>query len=193
MDAPQSRAEILPIVRELQHLDPLLDIRWNPACLLIEAPRFTVTGGTTPGRYDGRWEVVRAKSASWRNAGEPLSDDFVAVIYQVRDEQGHYKPVGPWLAEYLRKWDTQQAHFRDELAKLRREEEREEEAFMAVDEGAVEHAVHQLAFASKHEGGRSVFFGQGADFGGVGQMERRARAAIAPPNGEPALIPGRTP
>lgn len=189
MDAPQSRSEILPFVRELQRLDPLLDIRWNPRCLLIEPPRFAVTGGTVPGKYDGRWEVVRAKSESWRSAGQPLSDDFVVVIYQVRDEHGGYKPVGAWLVEFLRKWDSQQAHFRDELEKLRREEEREEAAFMAVDESAIEHAVHQLAFASKHEGGRSVWFGQGYD---PAQMERRARAAIAPPDGEPALIPGRT-
>lgn len=168
----------------LQALDALLDVRWNPHALILEPPRLDVYGRGIPARYDGRWEVVR------RMTDKAYEDDGdkKRVVYQVRGPDSEYKPLGMWLVEYMQRWDSQQRHFRDEMEKVRRAEELAEQQAMEVDVGAVEHGVHQLAFAVKHEGGRSVYFGQGTDYAA---MAERAKRALSPPNGEPALIPQR--
>jgi len=193
VDQPQSQEQVQPVVDALRRLDPLLDIRWNPQALIMRHGQYDVNGRPLPAIYDGRWEVVRYDTPHVGGAmfaGQRQGHDApCAVIYQVRGEQECYKPIGLWLIDFMQQWDSQQAHFRDELERMRLEDEREQEAALAIDEGAVEEIVHGLAFASKHEGGRSVWYGGGFDPAELGQ---RARNAMAPPNGEPALIPERT-
>lgn len=187
MDQPQSPAEIQPVVDAIRHeLDRRLDVRWNPHVLVLEAARIDASGHTVPARYDGRWEVIIRDTENLRTAGGPHDASAAAVVYQVRDAvTNDYKPIGWWLVDYLRRWDTNQRHYRDELERLRREEEREQRALEEGDPAGIEEMALRMAFAGKHEAGRSYWFGQGVD---VGELDRRARAAIAPPGGESALI-----
>lgn len=179
------------MVDALHRLDSLLDLRWNPQALVMRHGQYDANGKVLPPIYDGRWEVVRRNTPHVGGAvfEGKRGDSDVAVIYQVRGPKEEYKPIGWWLVEFMQQWDSQQAHFRDELEKMRAQDAAEDEARLRGDDAAIEEIVHGIAFGLKHEGGRSVWYGGGFD---PAEMGARARAAMAPPNGEPALIPERT-
>jgi len=181
MDAPQSSNEVQPVVAALRRLDGRLDVVWNPRALIVRHGAIDVYGTVIQPTHDGRWEVVIRDTAAGMHA-----DRDYAVVYQVRGPEDEYKAVGPWLVEFMQKWDSAQAHFREEMARAWAMNDLNEANAARVDDAAVEDRMDRIAFASNYRGGVETWKGRGADFGA---MAAKARRAMAPPNGQPALIP----
>lgn len=179
MLAPQSDIDVRPVVEELRLLDRRLDVQWNPHAKLINRPTIDVRGGITPAEYDGRWEVV-----IWHTGSGLHKERDYSVVYQVRGEHDEYKPIGPWLVEFMRKWDAQQSHYRAQMDALWAAHEKADEA-RGIDEDGIEEHVDRVHFQANYAGGVGNWQGKGADFAA---MLKAASTALAPPNGQAPLI-----
>jgi hypothetical protein len=126
MLAPQSDDEILPIELALRQLDDRIRIKWNPRAL-ITRPGFIDANGLVVGpTHEGRWTVVIERAGELDHS-----------IYLVRwDGEGNeaYRPVGPWLIEFMNLWDRQNVHAIEELTRMQRDEERLERSAAAAQE-----------------------------------------------------------
>lgn len=173
MQAPQSDADLQPVIQALRRLDHRLDVRWNPRAKIVERGRIDAYGKVSQPRHDGRWEV-----------GIVEGDNRWLVIYQIRSDDGSeaYKPVGLWLVEFMQKWDSHQAHFRSVVDQAWKEHDDVDTRAETIDDAAVRETVEVGHFAAYAEGGRATWKGQGADFTSM------AKAAMSPPNGLSALI-----
>lgn len=151
---PQSDDEIRPIVAELRRLDERLDIRWNPRAKVNPGGGFDVYGNPNPAfRIEGRWEVILSRSD-----GQPPD-----VVYQVRwdgDGKEAYRPVGWWLVEFMRRWDSTQAHFRAEWEKAWAEHDAVEQRGQQLDDAATQEFLDEMAF----DFGGPYWIGRGAEF-----------------------------
>lgn len=114
--APQDfDTEVRPVERALQGIDPNLRIVWNPKAFLARPGHYDAEGRPVPPTYDGRWHVVI----------QGKLDGVDTVVYTLGSEDGSqkpYKPVGPWLVDYMREWDTANVHRMAALRKLQDEE-----------------------------------------------------------------------
>lgn len=124
--APQDWAsEVAPVERELQRIDSGLRIVWNPKAFLARVGMYDATGRAVPPIYEGRWQVVI----------QGKTDGVDTIIYTLGSEDGTrkpYKPVGPWLVDYMRAWDTANVHRMEAMKKLLQEQEAVERA-LAID------------------------------------------------------------
>lgn len=110
MLAPQSDDEIRPVECALRELDDRIRVKWNPRALITRPGYIDATGKCVPPEHDGRWCVVVER---------PGEEDH--CIYQVRwDGEGNeaYRPVGPWLIEFMRLWDRQNQHYVAEMQRM---------------------------------------------------------------------------
>jgi hypothetical protein len=102
--APQDwESEIKPVEKELQFLDRNLRIIWNPRAFLARPGKYDVSGKAVPPTYEGRYQVVI----------NGKSDGIDTIIWTVATEDvtdRQYRPVGPWLVEFMRIWDTENVH-----------------------------------------------------------------------------------
>lgn len=171
--APQSREELERFVAELRRtVDPRMDIWWQPRAVVLERGGFDVMGNPRPTKWDGRWEVItenpEGRTASWRDythvcyVTEPVR---IGPDLEAMQDNGPYAPVGDWLVAYLQQanwWNMARAGMlADVLEKANAAEDARE---LGEDQGAMEDAAHRTLFRDNHEGGRSVWFGQGAEF-----------------------------
>jgi hypothetical protein len=176
VDQPQSAFDIQPVVEALRRLDHRLDVRWNPAALIVRHGAIDANGKTIPPSYDGRWEVVIYETDMSVHGRE------FAVVYQVRGEHEEYKPIGMWLVEFMQRWDAAQSDFRENMDQMWAENDALESANDAVEDGAIREAVDRGHFAAYARGGKGTWQGQGADFAAM------AAKVTSPPNGQSALI-----
>jgi hypothetical protein len=113
--APQSDDEIRPVELALRELDDRIRIRWNPRAVVTRPGSIDATGRTIPPTHEGRWEVLVVREGEQDHC-----------IYQVRwDGDGNeaYRPVGPWLIEFMRLWDRQNVHYVEALRRMAAEED----------------------------------------------------------------------
>lgn len=98
----------------LRQLDAGLRIRWNPKARHHKQAHYDVEGKLIVDEsYEGRWQVGKP------NLDETDPERFV-VIYTVEfdgEREGEYRAVGMWLVDFFRKWDSANAHFREEWEK----------------------------------------------------------------------------
>lgn len=116
MQQPQSQDEVRPVEARLRELDPGLRILWNPIARFKRSAYYDVEGRLIEStQKEGRFQVVKIDTQE----KEP------AIIYTLefdgseggREEHGTYRPVGDWLVDFMRKWDSANAHFRGEWEK----------------------------------------------------------------------------
>lgn len=115
MDAPQSRADVDPIERELRRLDDALRIEWEPRAVLVSRGRYDAMGKMIDPTYDGRWKVVKKgdvnRTAMWREDGlvcyltTPMTVGSGERKLSVLTADGPYMPVGPWVVDHFRAMD----------------------------------------------------------------------------------------
>lgn len=102
--APQSWVdEVAPIEQACRLLDDRIRIVWNPIAYLARPGVFDALGTAIPPLYEGRYQVVVPGT---------LDGELVA-LHTLGSELGPHKPyraVGPWLVEFLQRWDTQNVH-----------------------------------------------------------------------------------
>lgn len=145
---------------ELQRLDPLLDVQWNPKARIVKAGYYLAEAGKRVDPvYDGRWEVIR-----WNTPGLNQRRDYT-VLFQVCEwkrygargvilieREGAYAPLGPWLVEYMRTCDAANVAAHQQLKdELDRQEEAIERDFQntiadrAAHQEALEKVYHKAA------------------------------------------------
>lgn len=114
MIQPQGDDEVRPVEAKLRELDPGLCIRWNPTARDHRVTRWDVMGKKVfEGGYQGRWQVGKP------NLDQSDPERFV-VIYTLEfdgEREGEYRPVGDWLVDFFRKWDSANASYREEWEK----------------------------------------------------------------------------
>ena len=102
--APQDWAqEVAPIEQACRLLDDRIRIVWNPIAYLARPGAFDAHGKTIPPLYEGRYQVVVPGAL----------DGQLVALHTLGNELGPHKPyraVGPWLIEFLQRWDTQNVH-----------------------------------------------------------------------------------
>jgi hypothetical protein len=172
---PQSDDEIRWVVEELQRLDPLLDIRWDPKHVLVETGSYSAIGKRVDATYDGRWQVIRHQPSELNDRDyvvictltEPQREGGLLVL--VKD--GPYAPVGEWVLELMRSADAQNVEqFRKIREKLWAQSDAAEASRGRSDEGGLRDAFDRNAFNQNYAGGRGRWHGQGADFDATGRM-----------------------
>lgn len=156
MDAPQSGEDVSRVVEELQLLDPLLDVRWEPRAVLEKYGGYDAMGKLIAPIYRGLWEVIHhstaVKTAEWREwtrvcfVTKPVR---IAAGLDAMPDDGEYAPLGPWLVEFLRQADQHNL----EAARRRSEQldamnERLDQQRMGLDDAAIE----ELCGRQYHEG-----------------------------------------
>jgi hypothetical protein len=125
MLAPQSDAEVRPVVEALQRLDPLLDIQWQPKAILVRRGSYSVHGTRVDPEYDGRWEVIRwdtsvslHKERTWTRITLVTQLDLTGKYPQMVCD-GPYMPIGPWLVSFMQLWDAAQSAFAHQMDVVR--------------------------------------------------------------------------
>lgn len=113
MDAPQSDAEVRPVVDALQRIDPRLDVLWDPRAVIERRGGYDPLGKILEPTYGGRWKVIlhdrAAKLADWREytlicVVTPRATDAPPGVHALVHD-GPYAPLGEWLVEYIRAVD----------------------------------------------------------------------------------------
>jgi hypothetical protein len=119
--APQSDDEVRPIELALRReLDDRLRIQWDPRALITRPGYIDATGQVVGPEHDGRWKVVIVLGT-----GEP--DHCIYVVRWDGEGNEAYRPVGPWLLDFMHLWDRQNVHAAEELRRMLHEEERLEQ------------------------------------------------------------------
>jgi len=120
--APQDwEQEVRPVEIELQKLDRSLRIIWNPKAFLARPGKYDVSGKAVPPTYEGRYQVVI----------NGKSDGVDTIIWTVATEdvtERKYRPVGPWLVEFMRVWDAENVHRMEAMRKMMDEQAAVQEA-----------------------------------------------------------------
>lgn len=120
--APQDwEQEVRPVEIELQKLDRGLRIIWNPKAFLARPGKYDVSGKAVPPTYEGRYQVVI----------NGKSDGVDTIIWTVATEdvtERKYRPVGPWLVEFMRVWDAENVHRMEAMRKMMDEQAAVQEA-----------------------------------------------------------------
>jgi hypothetical protein len=102
--APQDwESEIKPVEKELQFLDRNLRIIWNPQAFITRPGTYDAMGTAIPPTYEERYQVVV----------KGKTDGLLTIVWTVVEGDGvekRYKPIGPWLVEFMRKWDAENVH-----------------------------------------------------------------------------------
>lgn len=173
---PQSDEEIRPYIEELKRLDPLLDVRWNPESVMLTKGSYSELGKAIRPTYDGRWEVIRYQTASWRGDDRPFVvictvTEFGregGILFMIKG--GAYAPIGDWLLELMRSADSANV---EQFTKLREkiwaQHDAADRAHDEIDEGAMREALDHQAFRQNFAGGVGRYHGKGADFSGGSQ------------------------
>lgn len=172
--APQSAEEIRPFVDALQRMDPLIDIRWDPKAVLLEAGSYSVFGKLVPPTYDGRWQVIRWQTPLSRTPTKDRSDFIIictvgeytrknGILQILRD--GAYEPVDDRLVELMRSADS---HNVEQFRKLR------ETLWAASDQVDIDadkindaearEGLDRAHFKANYAGGTGNWMSTGADF-----------------------------
>lgn len=110
MEQPQDEATRLEMVTQLRNRvnDSALDIRWNPLSYITSPGAFDCYGLPIPPRREGRWEVIRH-----------LETGDTILVWQVKEEITEaYRPLGPWLLDYMMRWDRANRFWMDEQKKV---------------------------------------------------------------------------
>lgn len=171
MDAPQSWEEVGPVVRALQGMDGLLDIRWNPCAFVLDKGAYSVTGKLTPPTYAGRWEVIRYQTASRLHAEREYTvictvtkpQEFGGVLCLVA--RGEYMPIGEWLVDFMRSADAANVRHMTELrTKLWAHDEVLDHARDSAEEAMAREALDRVHFDAVYAGGVGNWQGKGTDF-----------------------------
>jgi hypothetical protein len=112
LSAPQDwESEIKPVEKELQFLDRNLRIIWNPKAFLARPGKYDVSGNAVPPTYEGRYQVVVTGK----------SDGIDTVVWTVATDdvtERKYRPVGPWLVEFMKRWDAENVHRMEAMKQL---------------------------------------------------------------------------
>ena len=155
---PQSDEDIRPVVEEIKRLDPLVDVRWNPRARITKPGSYTILGKRTDPEYLGLWEVIRYNSPGLTDRGyvrlcfvtKPVRFGRREILMMETD--GPYAPIGSWLIEYMRTWDSAQRQFAKVMEEVDVENERFQEGELAalIDGGgahqeACERVYHRVA------------------------------------------------
>jgi hypothetical protein len=115
---PQSDAEIELVERELRVLDSGLRIRWNPTARVRKTAFFDVVGNVICAEHEGREQVVKIDTPDRDQCPNGEAIVYTLEFDATSDEKyGAYRPVGLWLVDFLKKWDSAQAAFRGEWEK----------------------------------------------------------------------------
>lgn len=161
MLAPQSDAEVRPVVEALQRLDPLLDIQWQPKAILVRRGSYSVHGTRVDPEYDGRWEVIRwdtsvslHKERTWTRITLVTQLDLTGKYPQMVCD-GPYMPIGPWLVSFMQLWDAAQSAFAHQMDVVWREHE-------AVDAITNDRAAHQEALEKVYRDHAGLYWMGGA-------------------------------
>jgi hypothetical protein len=144
---PQSPADVEPVEAELRLLDDRLRLVWNPRAFLATPGSFTAEGQPIPARYDGRWQVILLN-------GDP-EPPIICSLTEDGSAQKAYKPVGPWIVEFLRKWDSQNVHYATAMAEAWAADDQRRTAVLAPNDAMLED-VERRAFQWS---GRELFPG----------------------------------
>lgn len=166
MDAPQSPAEIAPVVAALRAIDARFDIVWNPRAVILRHGGYDANGKLTASVYDGRWEVILYDNGASRTTeirdyqrvclvtpAVPIGHGLLAL-----DQDGGYAPVGEWLVRFLEQVDY---HNRTSVSALSAQLEarnvaREASDARTTDDGHRD-VLDAMHFAGTMEGGVSQF------------------------------------
>lgn len=187
MLAPQSAHEIAPFLAELQQMDRLLDIIWDPKARITTPGSYTATGHRTDPEYDGRWKVIRYDSAEHGHAGVHEHRGYTVVcevttygrqdgiLYMIAEAA--YEPIDARLLELMRsadQWNVEQA--RKLREKLWAQHDALEAAEEKIDESQAIEGLDRVHFKTNFVGGVGNYPGKGADFE---QMAKDAAARAA--------------
>ena len=114
MQQPQSDDEVRLVETQLRTLDPGLRIRWNPTARFRSTGHWNVEGKLILSEeYEGRWQVVKRSL----DENDPERDVVVWTLEFDGEREGEYRPVGDWLVDFFRKWDSANLQFREEWEK----------------------------------------------------------------------------
>jgi hypothetical protein len=166
VDAPQSGQDVQQVVEDLQRLDPLLDVRWEPKGKMVKRGSYDALGRVIRPVYDGRWQIIHydtsVKTADWRQytlictVTEPVR---MAGGLMAMSADGEYAPLGPWLVEFMRQADK---HNQEGARRMRERldamnDRSDQAAIDAGDDATAEAAGKQYFEGTKAGGGVSEF------------------------------------
>lgn len=182
---PQSSEDIRPFVEQLNRIDPLLEIVWDPKARVVVTGSYSVTGKRIDPVYDGRWRVIRYDSPEYGHAGFHPERGFTVVcevteygeqdgvLFMIVD--GAFAPIDQRIVSLLRAadtWNTEQ--FKQHREKLWRQNDALEASENDIDEGMAIAGLDHAHFVANFAGGVGNWQGKGADFKA---MEARATKA----------------
>lgn len=175
---PQPDSEVRPIVAELQAIDPLLDIIWNPQAKMLSKGSYSELGKLVPPTYDARWQVIRYDSPEQGHAGvhpergyTVITDiceyvEYDGILCIVSD--GAYAPVDQRILRLMRSADAWQVDRHREIQqKLWRQNDAVEARDGALDEAAAIDALDHNHFVANYRGGVGNWQGCRVDLKGM--------------------------
>ena len=114
--APQDwEQDVKPVEDELKKLDRNIRIIWNPKAFVTRPGHYDVSGKAVPPEYQPMYQLTIPGK----------SDGVMTIVHTVGTEDAlnkHYKPIGMWLVEFMRLWDSANVHRMNELRRLQDEE-----------------------------------------------------------------------
>lgn len=114
MIQPQGDDEVRPVEAKLRALDPGLCIRWNPTARHRRTAYHDVMGKLiVDEKNEGRFQVVKRSL----DENDPEREVVIYTVEFDGEREGEYRPVGDWLVDFFRKWDSANAHYREEWEK----------------------------------------------------------------------------
>jgi hypothetical protein len=166
VDAPQSGIDVESVVRELQLLDPLLNVRWEPKAVMETRGGYDAVGKVINPIYRGLWEIIRddgqgtAPWRSWTRVCFVTKPTDVATGLPAMAQDGEYAPLGPWVVTFMRQadqWNHAEARrLRERLERMN--DQRDQRAMDAGDDATEEAASRQYHAGTKAGGGVSEFY-----------------------------------
>ncbi len=165
MEAPQSGDDVRLVVEDLQALDSLLDVRWEPHAVIVKRGGYDAMGKIINPTFRGLWEIIRYDGFATQSHRPWTRICFVTQPVEIVPgvkamvEDGEYAPLGAWLVEFMRaadKWNREEAQKLS--ATLDAMNERNDQAAIdAGDEATAEAAGYQYFEGTKAGGGVSEF------------------------------------
>lgn len=174
MIAPQSDAEIRPFVEALQRIDPLIDIRWDPKAVMLDAGSYSVLGKAILPTYDGRWQVIRWQAPLSRTPTNDRSDFIIittvteytrknGILQNIRG--GAYEPVDDRLVELMRSADSHNTEqFRKLREKLWAANDQVDIDADKINDAEAREGLDRAHFKANYAGGAGNWLATGADF-----------------------------
>lgn len=135
---------------ELRRLDDRLRILWNPRAVMTTRGTFDAVGHSSEPKYDGRWQVERIPGE-----GQLMN----SIVYVVRTQYTEeYRPIGFWLVEFFKKWDSAQVDF---LETMRKEWQHHDDVVDAAGKISDERGATQFLEEQWTQLGGKHFIGRG--------------------------------